>query len=74
MKKFHKHIGKHKKHYARFVAFFLMLLAMGVIQDLTVQQLVHGEIFFEAIVIAIIVAFLFTLVAEATSKLFGTHP
>ena len=67
----HRHIRKHKKHYVRFILFFLVLVFYGMFDDILMVKAVNGDIVLSTIVISILISLLFTAIAEITGRLFG---
>ena len=66
IKSHHQRRRKHKKRVIRFIAFFLFLIAFGVIEDMSAMYL-HGIEFNMVILVTVIViATVFTAIAEFT--------
>ena len=61
---------KHKKRTIRFISFFLFLIAFGVIEDMSAMYL-HGiEFNMVLLVTVIVIATVFTAIAEITEYVF----
>jgi nucleoside recognition membrane protein YjiH len=61
---------KHKKRAIRFISFFIFLIAFGVIEDMSAMHL-HGIEFNMVILVTVIViATVFTVIAEVTEFIF----
>lgn len=68
--KTHHRKRKHKKRVFRFIAFFIFLIAFGVIEDMTAMHL-HGIEFNMVILTTVIViATVFTIIAEISEFIF----
>lgn len=68
-RKVYHHVRRHRKRYTRFIIFFVFLLAYGVFEDL-ISLFIQGiEFDIVVLVTVIIIATIFTTVAELTEKL-----
>jgi nucleoside recognition membrane protein YjiH len=66
----HHRRHKHKKRAIRFITFFILLIAFGVIEDMSAMFL-HG-VEFDIVVLATVtvIATIFTVIAEVTEFIF----
>ena len=48
----------------------MFLVLYGMLEDLMVAHIVHGEILVETVIVSFLIAFIFTLAAEIISKRF----
>jgi membrane protein YdbS with pleckstrin-like domain len=70
VKNIHPKRRKHKKRTVRFIAFFLFLIAYSIIEDLTAFFLHGVEFDIAMIIIVIVIATIFTAIAEVTEFLY----
>jgi len=66
VKPVHARRHKHKKRVIRFIAFFIFLIAFGVIEDLSAMHLQGIEFNMLVLTTVIVIATIFTIIAEVT--------
>ena len=66
----HHRKRKHKKRVVRFISFFIFLIAFGVIEDMSAMYLHGMEFNMVVLTTVIVIATIFTAIAEVTEFIF----
>ncbi len=65
-----RHVHKHGKHYVRFIAFFFFLVVYSIVEDLVAVTTLGVQFSFQLFIHILILALLFTAIAQKTERLF----